>query len=179
MKNIIVISSSPRKNGNSNALVAAFVKGAEEAGNQVEVISLIGKHMEFCRGCMVCNQTNRCVIEDDMKQINEKLGQAEVVVFATPIYYYSVSGQLKTFFDRTSPLFTAAYKFRDIYLLAAAAEDEATTADGTIQATVGWVDCFGKASLRKTVFAGNVDAVGDIVGHRALEEAYQTGKAIQ
>ncbi len=179
MKNIIVISSSPRKNGNSNALVAAFVRGAEERGNAVEVISLTGKHMEFCRGCMVCNQTNSCVIADDMKQINEKLGKADVVVFATPIYYYSVSGQLKTFFDRTSPLFTADYKFRDVYLLATAAEDETTTPDGTIQATVGWVDCFEKAKLTKTVFAGGVDAVGDIAGHPALEEAYQTGKSIQ
>lgn len=178
MKNIIVISSSPRKNGNSNALVAAFVRGAEERGNAVEVISLTGKHMEFCRGCMVCNQTNRCVIADDMKQINEKLGKAEVVVFATPVYYYSVSGQLKTFFDRTSPLFTADYKFRDVYLLATAAEDETTTPEGTIQATVGWVDCFEKARLKKTVFAGGVDAIGDITGHPALEEAYQTGKSI-
>lgn len=178
MKNIIVISSSPRKNGNSNALVAAFVRGAEERGNAVEVISLTGKHMEFCRGCMVCNKTNRCVIADDMKQINEKLGKAEVVVFATPVYYYSVSGQLKTFFDRTSPHFTADYKFRDVYLLATAAEDETTTPEGTIQATVGWVDCFEKARLKKTVFAGGVDAIGDIAGHPALEEAYQTGKSI-
>ena len=178
MKNIIVISSSPRKKGNSNALVASFVKGAEESENAVEVISLTGKHMEFCRGCMICNQTNRCVISDDMAQINEKLEKADVVVFATPIYYYSVSGQLKTFFDRTSPLFTADYKFRDVYLLAAAAEDETQTPAGTVQATIGWVDCFGKARLVKTVFAGGVDAIGDITGHPALEEAYQTGKSI-
>ncbi len=178
MKNIVVIASSPRRNGNSNALVKAFAEGATAAGHSVEVVRLADKKIEFCRGCMVCNQTNICVIRDGMKEIVEKLLAADVVVFATPVYYYSVSGQLKTFFDRTSPLFTAKYHFTDVYLLAAAAEDEKTTVSGTETAVQGWIDCFAGVRLVKTVFAGGVDAIGDIAGHKALQEAYETGKSI-
>ena len=179
MKNIVVIAASPRKNGNSNALVAEFVRGAREAGNVVEVVALAGKKMEFCCGCMTCNQTLKCVISDDVKEILEKMQQADVVVFATPIYYYSICGQLKTFFDRSSPLFAAKYRFRDIYLLATAADNETDTVKGTVSALQGWIDCYPGTRLVKTVFAGGVDAIGDIKGHKALIDAYETGKSIQ
>lgn len=92
------------------------------------------------------------------------------------VYYYSVSGQLKTVFDRANPLFSADYKFREVYLLTSAAEDEETTVEGTIKATQGWVDCFEEATLVKTIFAGGVDKIGDINGHKALSEAYELGK---
>lgn len=175
MKNILIITSSPRKNGNSNALANEFARGAKESGNNVEVISLIGKKIEFCHGCLACQKSQKCIIKDDMAEINEKLLNADVVVFATPIYYYSVSGQLKTVFDRANPLYSADYKFREVYLLASAAEDEETTVEGAIKATQGWVDCFEKAKFIKTVFAGGVGNVGDIAGHKALAEAYELG----
>lgn len=178
MKKVVVIASSPRKNGNSNAIVRAFVRGAEEAGHRVEVVSLVDKNMEFCRGCMVCNETNKCVIRDDVEEILDKMQGADVIVFATPVYYYCVSGQLKTFFDRTSPLFNAKYQFTDVYLLASAAENLQETVAGTERAVMGWIDCFPGTRLVKTVFAGGVDAVGDIEGHKALQEAYETGKSI-
>ena len=178
MKHIIVITSSPRKKGNSNALAEAFAKGAADGGHTVEIVSVAEKRMEFCRGCMVCNQTNRCVISDDVAQILPKMAKADVLVFATPVYYYSVSGQLKTFFDRTSPLFTAKYNFRDVYLLAAAAENEPETIAGTVKAMQGWLDCFPGTRLAGTVFAGGVDNVGDIAGHKALQEAYCAGQQI-
>ena len=178
MKNIVIIASSPRKNGNSNALVKEFVRGAQAAGNTVQTIYLAGKKMDFCCGCMTCNQTLKCVISDDVKEILETMQTADVVVFATPIYYYSVSGQLKTFFDRTSPLFAAKYQFRDIYLLATAADEGEETTRGTIEAVDGWIDCYPGTRLVKTIFAGGVDAIGDIKGHKALEEAYETGANI-
>lgn len=178
MKHIIIITSSPRKKGNSNALAEEFAKGALEGGNTVETVSVAAIHMEFCRGCMVCNRTNRCVISDDVAAVLAKMEKADVLVFATPVYYYSVSGQLKTFFDRTSPLFTAKYNFRDVYLLAAAAEDEPETVAGTVKALQGWLDCYPGTRLAGTVFAGGVDNIGDISGHKALQEAYRTGKQI-
>lgn len=178
MKNVMIIASSPRKNGNSNALVKAFEKGAKEAGNSVETVYLAGKKIEFCCGCMSCNHTLRCVIRDDVKEILEKMQGADVVVFATPIYYYSVSGQLKTFFDRTSPLFAAKYQFRDVYLLATAADDGEETVKGTVEAVQGWIECYPKTRLVKTIFAGGVDAIGDIAGHKALTEAYDAGRNI-
>ena len=178
MKKIVIVSSSPRKQGNSNALVKEFARGAQEAGNTVQTVSVGDLHMEFCRGCMTCNHTLKCVIDDDMKTVLEEIRTADVIVFATPVYYYSVSGQLKTFFDRTSPLFAAKYQFKDIYLLATAADEGDEAVAGTKAAMMGWIDCYPGTRLVKTVFAGGVDAVGEIAGHKALQEAYETGKAI-
>lgn len=178
MKKIVIIASSPRKNGNSNALVKEFARGAEEAGNTVQTVFLGDIQMEFCRGCMTCNQTRKCVIKDDVREVLETMKTADVIVFATPIYYYSVSGQLKTFFDRTSPLFADKYQFTDVYLLATAAEDEEETVAGTKTAMMGWIDCYPGTRLVKTVFAGGVDAIGEIEGHTALQQAYETGKNV-
>lgn len=127
------------------------------------------------RGCLTCLKTGKCIINDDSREITEKMFRAEVIVFATPVYYYSICGQLKTLFDRANALFASDYSFRDIYLLAAAAEDEDETVKGAVTAVQGWVDCFEKAALKKTIFAGGVSDAGDIKGHRALREAYETG----
>ena len=178
MKKIMIIASSPRKSGNSNALVAEFARGAKEAGNDIEIVSVGDIQMDFCRGCMTCNHTCKCVIDDDMKAVLERMGAADVIVFATPVYYYSVSGQLKTFFDRTSPLFAANYQFADVYLLATAADEGAEAVVGTRTAVMGWIDCYPGTRLVKTIFAGGVDALGEIAGHAALSEAYETGKSI-
>lgn len=178
MKNIVIITSSPRRNSNSSALAREFARGAEESGNKVEIISLVGKHMEYCRGCMACMKTGKCIIRDDMAEVNEKMYNAEVLVFATPIYYYCISAQLKTAFDRANPLYGSDYKFREVYLLASSADDAPETVDGAVKATQGWVDCFEKARLVQTVFAGGVSTPGEIAGHAALQEAYQAGKVI-
>lgn len=178
-KKVLVITSSLRKGGNSDTLAEMFAKGAREAGNEVEMLSLADKNIAFCKGCLACGKTQKCVINDDAVEIAEKMKDAEVIAFATPVYYYSVSGQLKTMLDRANPLFTADYNFRDIYLLATAAEDGEETVAGTQTAIEGWVDCFEKARLAGTVFAGGVNDKGDIAGHKALEEAYNAGREIR
>ena len=91
-KKILVISTSVRNNSNSEALANAFAEGAREAGNEVEVVSLRGKTIAFCKGCLACKRLGRCVINDDANDIIEKLMNADVVVWATPIYYYQMSG---------------------------------------------------------------------------------------
>ena len=103
---------------------------------------------------------------------------ADVLVFATPVYYYSISGQLKTMLDRANPLFGSDYAFTKVYLLATAAEDEAYTVEGAEKAVQGWVDCFDRCELAGTVFAGGVNGIGEITGHPALEKAYQMGKEV-
>jgi NAD(P)H-dependent FMN reductase len=103
---------------------------------------------------------------------------ADVIVWATPIYYYSISGQMKTMIDRGNPLFGDDYKFSDVYLLATAAEDEPSTVSGARTALQGWVDCFEKATLKGEVFAGGVTMPKDIKGHVALQQAYELGKKV-
>ena len=177
-KKILILSASARKGGNSERLAEQFQKGATESGNEVETIRLFDKKIGFCKGCFVCQNTQKCVIKDDAIDIAEKMKDADMLVFATPVYYYSVSGQLKTMLDRANPLYSSDYKFRDIYLLATAAEDEPETVSGTETAVQGWIDCFTKASLKQVIFAGGVNSVGDIEGHKALDEAYKAGKEI-
>lgn len=178
-KKILILSSSLRANSNSDALAEAFARGAREAGNEVEKITLKEKAVAFCKGCLACQKTQTCVIRDDAVELAEKIKNAEVLVFATPVYYYGMSGQMKTLLDRCNPLFSSAYSFRDVYLLATAAEAEEHTVDGTIKGMQGWINCFEKARLAGTVFAGNVNDAGEIQGHPAVEEAYESGKNIQ
>lgn len=177
-KNILVICSSLRSRSNSEALADSFLAGARDAGHQVEKVTLKDKSLSFCRGCMACMKTNHCVIRDDAPEIVEKMGKADMIVFATPIYYYELSGQLKTLLDRANPLFTSDYSFRRIYLLTTAAEEGEAVPQRAISGMQGWIDCFEKAELAGTVFAGGVSGMGEIQGHPALEEAYKMGRAI-
>ena len=177
-KNVLIISSSPRKGGNSETLAASFAKDTGEAGHKVETIYLREKNYGFCKGCLACLKLGRCVIDDDAVEIAARMHDADVLVFATPVYYYSVSGQLKTMLDRANPLFDSDYAFAKAYLLETAAEDGEETVEGTVKAVQGWVDCFERCELVGTVFAGGVNGVGDIAGHPALEEAYQMGKEV-
>lgn len=178
-KNILILSSSLRANSNSDALAEAFARGAREAGNTVEAVSLKGKSVAFCKGCMACQKTQACVLRDDAAALAEQIKNAEVLVFATPVYYYGMSGQLKTLLDRCNPLFASNYAFRDVYLLATAAEDDGSAVEGTVKGMQGWIDCFENACLAGTVFAGGVNDTGEIQGHPALEEAFALGREIR
>lgn len=177
-KRVLIISTSPRKGGNSDTLADEFAKGALEAGHEVEKVELYNKTIGFCKGCLVCQKTQRCVIHDDADTIAQKMLTADVIVFATPIYYYEMCGQMKTMLDRANPLYPADYAFRDIYLLASAAEEEASTVDGAIHGLEGWIAYFEKARLAGTVFAGGVNEVGAIQGHTALQQAHDMGKNV-
>lgn len=177
-KKILVISTSLRSRSNSEALADAFIRGAQESGNSVEKITLKDKRIAFCTGCLVCQKQQKCVIADDAVEIVRKMHDAETIVFATPIYYYEMSGQMKTLLDRANPLFPSDYSFRDIYLLTAAAENEAYVPEKAISGLNGWIDCFENASFAGSVFAGGVNDIGEIEGHEALSEAYELGKSI-
>lgn len=178
MKNILIISTSPRKNSNSQALALAFAQGAEAAGHQVDFVSLRGKTVNFCRGCFVCQEKRRCVIHDDADQLCQKALGADVLVFATPIYYYEMSGQLKTLLDRFNPLFPSDYAFTDVYLLTAAAEEEATVPQRAVSGVEGWIACFERARLAGSVFMGGVTEAGENPEHPALEQAWRMGQSV-
>ena len=175
MKKIVVISTSIRANSNSEVLAESFAKGAESAGHQVEFISLKGKRIDFCKGCLTCQNTGKCVIRDDVADIMDKVLEADVVAWATPIYYYEMSGQMKTLIDRLNPMFSMDYKFRDIYFLSVAAEDGAHVPERAVSGLQGWIDCFERASLKGSVFCGGVTDGGEIQGHAGLKEAYTMG----
>lgn len=177
-KKVLILSTSLRPDSNSDALAEAFAQGAREAGHQVETISLRGKTMGFCRGCLACLKLGHCVQKDDALAIVEAMGRADVLVFATPIYYYEMSGQMKTLLDRANSLYDSDYAFTDVYLLTSAAEDEDGVDSRAVAGLEGWIACFERSRLAGIVFAGGVTAPGDVQGHKALEAAYEMGRKV-
>ena len=179
VKKVLILSTSPRRNSNSEALAEAFAKGAAESGHKVELISLRGKELRFCQGCFACQKTGKCVLRDDMQEIVPKMEQADVLVFATPIYYYEMSGQMKTLLDRGNPLFVADYHFRDVFFLASAAEEEAEVPERARNGLEGWIACFPKARLAGSVFGGGVTEAGEMKDRpEKLKEAYDMGRSL-
>lgn len=178
MKKVIVISTSLRRGSNSDMLADKFAEGAKAAGNDVEKISLMGKTIEFCRGCLACQKLGRCIINDDVNDIMARVLKADVVVWASPIYYYEMSGQMKTLIDRMNAMYPLDYQFRDVYLLTTAAEDEEHTAERAEAGLTGWIDCYPKSRLAGTLFCGGVNDARDIDGNPKLQEAYELGKNV-
>jgi multimeric flavodoxin WrbA len=179
MKKVLIISTSLRKNSNSQVLAKEFEKGADDAGNKVEFISLTDKKIGFCHGCLACQKTQKCVIKDDAVEIAEKLKNADVLVFATPIYYYEMSGQMKTLLDRCNPLFPSEYSFRDVYLLATAADRDESAMDGAVKGLQGWITCFERAGLAGVVRGVGINDAGSAGLHtKLLKEVYALGKNV-
>lgn len=177
-KRILIISTSPRKNGNSDALSEAFAAGARQSGHFVEKVELYNKNIGFCKGCLVCQQTQHCVLEDDASYITQQMKNAEVVVFATPIYYYEMCGQMKTMLDRANPLYSSDYAFRSVYLLASAADPSSDAMDQAVQGLKSWVRCFSKSHFKKALLASSVSDIGDIKNNPALAKAFQLGQQV-
>lgn len=178
MKKVIVISTSLRVGSNSDMLADKFIEGALVAGNEVEKITLSDKSIGFCKGCLACQKLGKCVIDDDANAIMQKVLEADVVCWATPIYYYEMSGQMKVLIDRMNAMYSLDYKFRDVYMLTTAAEDEPEVPKRAEAGLTGWIDCYPKSRLAGTLFCGGVDASRTIRGSVKLQEAYQLGKNI-
>ena len=178
MKNILIVNSTFRRGGNTELLAKQFAKGAEEAGNRVKTISLRELKLQFCIGCLACLDSGKCVLDDSVNSHLLEVREADVLVFATPVYYYSMSGQLKTFLDRLNPLYGQENKFKEVYLLTAAAENDRSAMDGTVKGVQGWVDCFDGARLAGVVYGIGADAVGSIKDTAAYEEAYRMGRSV-
>ena len=179
MKNVLIISTSLRGGSNSVLLAKECAKGAEEAGNRVELLSLKGKKIQYCIGCLSCIKTGKCVQKDDAPEIMEKLRRADVLVFATPIYYYEMCGQMKTLLDRMNPLYSSDYAFREVYMIATAADGGDSTFEKAYNGLQGWVDCFPKAKLCGLVAGEEIGDPKDAVNHPdVMEKAFELGKAL-
>ena len=179
MSKVLVISTSLRARSNSDILTERLIAGARDAWHEVEHISLKGKEIRFCIGCLACQKTQKCVQKDDAVEIAEKVKNADTLVFATPIYYYEMSGQMKTLLDRLNPLYPSDYRFRKVYMLSVATEDEDYVPEKAISGLQGWVDCFEKAKFAGTLFCGGISDAGEASGRsEEQEEAYAFGKTL-
>ena len=175
-KKVLIISASPRKGGNSDYLCDQFARGAKEAGNDVEKIFFHDKKINYCLGCGVCNTTHKCVQKDDMTEILERMVSADVFVLGTPVYFYTMDAQLKTLIDRTVPRYTELKG--KAYLIAALADEDKDSIAGTVAAFRGFMDCLDNVEEAGIIAGYGAWNKGDIIGNRAVEEAYQAGKTV-
>lgn len=177
-KNILIISSTPRKGGNSDLLCDEFMKGALERGNQIEKISLRDKNIHYCIGCGMCfNQQGNCSQNDDMAEISEKMIKADIIVLATPIYFYTMTGQLKTFLDRNCSFYTLLSK-KEFYYIMTAADHNKSAMDKAIEEFRGYTRCLEGAEEKGIIYGTGAWNLGDIYGSAAMNEAFEMGKLI-
>lgn len=176
MKNVIVVSSTPRRGGNSEVLACEFARGAKEAGHNVEIINLREYHLNYCVACYSCSETGKCVIGDGMNEITEKLLSADVIVFVTPVYFYSMSGQLKVFIDRLVPSYTKIKS--DIYIIMTQWDENHEAMVKVVEAIRGCtVDCFEECEEKGVIYGVGLNDVGDAEKKpEFMATAYEMGK---
>ena len=175
-KNVLVISSSPRAGGNSDTLCDQLIAGCEEAGHAAQKIALRDKQYGFCRACYACRKLGSCVQRDDLTPVFDKMERADVIVLATPVYFYSVCGQLKTLMDRCLSC-AARLKDKEFIFIATAADGKADM-ERAMDCLRGFTDCLPGARIRGSIYGEGAWKIGDIVHQPAMEEARLLGKNI-
>ena len=176
-KNIVIISSSPRKGANSDTLCDQFYVGAHDAGHNVEKIFLRDKNINYCTGCGYCTDNHVCAQKDDMIDILEKLVKADIIVLASPIYFYTICGQLKTFIDRCCARYTEISNKTFYYIFTAADTNENAVKRAQTD-LVGFLYCLENPTIAGELHALGVWKGGDIYGTDYPQKAYAMGKAI-
>lgn len=173
-KKVLILSGSPRKNGNSDILCDEFMRGAAENGNIVEKIRVAEMNLEYCRACYACSDTGSCVIKDDMSEVLQKMIDADVLVLASPVYFYSIDAQLKTLIDRTVSRWTEV-KNKEFYYIMTAADNGSEAMETTLACFRGYADCVNGAKEMGVVYGVGVYEKGEIKDTKAMKEAYEMG----
>ena len=179
-KNVLVLMGSPRKRGNTDRLSDELIRGAQEAGHQVEKICLKDRKINSCLDCGACQRNGGpCVQKDDMGDIYEKWLAADVVVLASPVYFYTWSAQMKAVLDRT---FAIEQKVKDttFYLLSAGSAPGEDYMCLMLESFRKYVACFraGGNTEGGYVFGLNTNAPGDVDASDAAAKVYELGKAL-
>lgn len=175
-ENILIISGSPRLNGNSAMLCDAFADGAISAGHSVEKISLAGKKIGFCTACYACHN-GECPQKDDAPALVKKMLAADVIVLATPVYFFTMCAQLKALIDRSVMVYPHITGKKFYFLMTMAETDEKDFL-GTIEALRGFVACCPESEECGMVCVPGVYEKGAITGNPALEKARFMGASI-
>lgn len=177
-KKVLILSGSPRKGGNSDILCDEFMRGAAESGNAVKKIRVAEKNVGYCRACYACRKSGgTCAIKDDMAEILEEMIQADVIVLASPVYFYSVDAQLKAVIDRTVARWLDV-KNKEFYYIMTAADDSEAAMETTLACFRGYADCVEGATERGVIYGTGVYEKGEIRHSPAMEQAYRAGLSV-
>ena len=175
--NILILSGSPRKGGNTELLAEAFAKGAS-AQHHVEIVSVRDYNVNPCLGCNACFKSNGvCAQKDDMTILYEKMSQADMLVIASPVYFYSISAQLKAVIDRFHNPIRDTFHIKRMALLLVGAATLPELFDAILTEYNLCLKFFSIEDAGKVLVRGVKDK-GDIMGTSFLEDAYQLGTSI-
>lgn len=174
-KKVLILSGSPRKGGNSDLLCDAMLRGAREAGHEAEKIMIGEKKIGFCRACYGCRDRGACVLGDDMAPVLEKMQQADVIVLASPVYFYSIDAQMKAVIDRTLPKWTQL-KNKEFYYILTAADPDPAAMDGALACFRGFAVCLEGAEERGVLMGNGLYEAGEAKSSPYLQQAYEMGK---
>lgn len=178
MKKVVVISASPRKGGNSDTLCDEFIRGAVDAGNTAEKIFLGDKTIGFCTACDYCQANGgECIQDDDMAEILEKLIDCNVLVLASPVYFYSLDAQMKTLIDRVYPRYTEV-SGKEMYYIVTAADTSVPNMQRTVECFRGFADCLPESTEKGIIYGTGAWAKGDIKTLPAMQQAYEMGLSV-
>lgn len=174
-KKVLVLSASPRKGGNSDLLCDQFMKGSMEAGHKVEKIFIGDKRIGYCTGCGSCNDTHECVQDDDMGEILDKMISTDVIVMATPVYFYTMSAQMKTLIDRTLPRYTEI-SGKEFYFIVSAGDSDKKAMERTLEGFRAFLSLLEDARQKGIVYGTGTSNIGDIKGSKAMVQAQEMGR---
>ena len=181
-KKVVVISSSPRRQGNSEVLSDQFVKGAQEAGHDVEKVILSQYPMNPCIACEYCRtHDNMCFQKDKANDVIQKIIDADVFVFATPIYFYSLSAQLKILIDR---MFAREYEIREsqkrkkAYLILTSGTQDIEQTVGTVESFRGFIRVLRTVDEGGIIYGLGAFLKGDAKNHKTYQQAFEEGKNV-
>lgn len=176
-KKVLILSGSPRKGGNSDLLCDKFAKGATQAGHEVKKLRVAEKNIGCCRACYACKADGKCLIKDDMAEVLQDMIDADVLVLASPVYFYSIDAQLKAVIDRTVARWLEV-KDKEFYYIVTAADEDTASAETTLACFRGYADCVEGAKEMGVVYGMGVYEKGEIQNHPAMAQAYEMGKSV-
>ena len=174
---ILAISSSPRKGGNSDVLCDEFLKGAAEAGHETQKIRSAEKRIAPCVACYGCMESHVCVQKDGMAEVLDALKAADVIVLASPVYFYSICAQMKTMIDRCLADYQAICD-KTFYLIVTAAEPSHSAAEETLADLRGYLRCLPGAKEAGVILGTGTWDKGDVYKHPSLKQAYEMGRSV-
>lgn len=176
-KKVLILSGSPRKGGNSDLLCDEFLRGAAEAGHETEKIFIRDKKIGYCNACYACRENGMCILKDGMQEVLDRMHWADVIVMASPVYFYSIDAQMKAVIDRSLAQWTKLPD-KEFYYIMTAADEEDSAFDTTLACFRGFAVCLHGSQEKGVIRGGGLYETGAARGSRYMEEAYTMGRNV-
>lgn len=177
-KKVLILSGSPRKGGNSDLLCDEFLRGALEAGNEAEKVFVRFKKIAPCSACYYCrDHGGACAIQDDMAEVLDKMQAADIIVMASPVYFYSIDAQMKALIDRCLARWTALPN-KEFYYIVTCADTDREATETTLACFRGFAVCLKGAEEKGVIYGTGVYEPGSVKGKAVMKQAYEMGWSV-